>query len=531
MSDYISISECEREFDNKLSLVIRKPQEGKTFICIANITNDKTNNIHIVMTMNTLSAGMQFFGRMEAKVGSKNIIVFNSNKKTAGECHYAKEITDIIALLKKYPDIKVLVCCAHEKRIRNSIPKLLEHASDSTAFTHSNRKFIIHIDEAHKYIPENIKYVRGFNQCSVVKSIIGYSGTPDGIWCKDDNDEMFHKILIRDIEAELQIVRAKDYFGVSCCEFIITEHISPNDIIEQVKLDIMIPQVVISRAKIPETRQTSLYGNDFHFDLGNEIQLLSYISYILPTMEIKTDCFSYHFVPAYTRKATHYYATEIILRHYPTANVIVMNGNGMELFRINPVSNKSYRVTTNDQIKKIIEPSYQIQSLIKDTRNFPTFVTGFTCVGMSVTLINEQIGNFDSLIMVHEHYSRDKLFQLCRCNFNYTSWTPENKVMIKKTKFYSLFQEVVDICIQYEKSVELMSTEFSGKTCSLREIQGLADEEPSERECKKAELNSIKSLNTKIWKKFKIYDGNDEDEWKKAEDFYEEIMKKKLKSL
>ena len=75
MSDYITIDEVDEEIKSKISLVIRKPQEGKTFICIRYITQDKTYNIHIVMTMNTLSAGMQFFCRMEEEIGSKNIIV------------------------------------------------------------------------------------------------------------------------------------------------------------------------------------------------------------------------------------------------------------------------------------------------------------------------------------------------------------------------------------------------------------------------------------------------------------------------
>ena len=35
------------EYESKLSLVIRKVQEGKTYICITNITNDRTKNIHI----------------------------------------------------------------------------------------------------------------------------------------------------------------------------------------------------------------------------------------------------------------------------------------------------------------------------------------------------------------------------------------------------------------------------------------------------------------------------------------------------
>ena len=192
MSEYITIDEVE----SKLSLVVRKPQEGKTFICISDITADKTRNIHIVLTMNTLSAGMQFFGRMEEIVGSKKIVVFNSKKQTAGDCLHAKSVTDANMLISKHPDIKVIVCCAHEKRIRDSIPQIFDLAADSTTFRQSGRKFVIHIDEAHKYIPENQEFVRRFNSSIVVKSITGYSGSPDGIWCNRQADPFVQAIIL-----------------------------------------------------------------------------------------------------------------------------------------------------------------------------------------------------------------------------------------------------------------------------------------------------------------------------------------------
>ena len=130
------------EIESKLSLVVRKPQEGKTTICITSIVNDKSKNIHIVLTMNTLAAGMQFFGRMQKDVGSKKIIVFNSKKQTAGDCHHAKNVDEVFDLLDNN-SIKVIVCCAHEKRFRESIPRLFRRASDSMKFSHTNIKFII----------------------------------------------------------------------------------------------------------------------------------------------------------------------------------------------------------------------------------------------------------------------------------------------------------------------------------------------------------------------------------------------------
>jgi hypothetical protein len=532
MSDY-------EDFESKLSLVIRKPQEGKTFICISNIVIDK-KSIHIVMTMNTLSAGMQFFGRMEERVGSKNIIVFNSKKETAGNCLYAKTVADVHSLLLSNPKINVIVCCAHTERLRESIVKLIHIASDSVSFINSKRQFTIHIDEAHKYIAENQHYVRIYNESTVVNSIIGYSGTPDGIWNKDKRDPLFHKILIRDVESELQIIRSPDYFGVNRCEFhILEEEMTHASIVSSASINNPnVSQRVIVRSDMKEHNRKIWYDSSYPFDLGNEILYLSYISLIIPRMRISADSFSYHFIPAYTRKVTQYETVEIVLTHCPNANVIVMNGNGTDLYRINPSDKKSYRVKSGNQIlqtvsmekrKKLGEPSYMIEELIKDTPNCPTFVTGFTCVGMSVTLINETIGNFDNVIMAHQHYSRAKLYQLCRFLFNYTNWSANGKFNIKTTQFYSLTKSVIDTCLEYEEHVENMN-EFAGRICSLREIQGLAPEEPSQRELRQSALESIKLVNpgNKIWKKFKVYDGNDIEIWKNVELFYESIMGKKL---
>lgn len=536
MSDYVALE----DFESKLSIVVRKPQEGKTFICINSIICDiNKKNIHIVMTMNTLSSGMQFFGRMEEKIGSTNVIVFNSKKQTAGNCHHAKTVSDVYRLIQDNPKIKVIVCCAHEKRIRKSVIDLIRIAGDSCIFTQAKRGFMIHIDEAHKYITENRDCIREYNNSQVVNSIIGYSGTPDGIWMKDQSDQLFHKILIRDVERELQIIRSPDYFGVNCCEFHIFEEVFTHDeIVSIANIDNDISQTVIVRSNMIEQSKYQWYGNRWCFSLGNEKLLLSYISQIIPTIQASPDTFSYHFVPAYTRKATHYEIVEIILRICPTANVITINGNGFELYRLGTSDNKSYKMKSGNNIlqrssveeRKVLgEPSNMIQELIKNTRNCPTFVTGHECVQMSVTLINEDLGNFDSVIMAHQHYSPEKLYQFCRFLFNYTMWSQNARRKIKKTKFYSLTKIVVDICLDYEKSVEYMSSyECAGKTVTLREAHGLDPEEPSDHELRLSSLLSIKLLNpNKLWKKFKVYDGNQDQEWQKMNLFYHSIMKKK----
>jgi hypothetical protein len=491
---------------------------------------------------------MQFFGRMEETIGSSRIIVFNSKKKTAtindtNRCHHAKDVSSIFTLLRRYPDIKVIVCCAHEKRIRESIPELFALAADMSATTFANRKFVIHIDEAHKYVPENEEHVREFNYSPVVKSIIGYSGSPIKIWSARHEDPLFHKIHILDVEGEFDIIRSAEYFGVNSCEHIIVEAedggFDSNKMIEDANIQPDIPNFAWIEADMTEKNRPTWYGEKFHFDLGNEILFLSFLDYILGRMEIPQDSFSYNFVPAYTRKATHYQTVEIIHSKYPKANVIVMNGNGMTLFRLGqsrlyPGKYISKRVVNDKKIREsasleeqklLLEPAYMVQKLIEQFSGFPTFVTGQTCVGMSVTLINQQIGNFDNVVMAHQQFSADKLYQLCRFLFNYTNWSEENKGKIKKTKLYSLTKHVIDTCVKYEEEVEYMSSKFAGKTCSLQEILGLKPEELTDYQKKKEDLMKISLHNSSdLWKKFKVYDGNDEEQWERVNAFYNEKM-------
>lgn len=523
--------------DSKLSLVIRKPQEGKTFICISSIIHDNTFNIHCVVTMNTISSGMQFFGRMEEEVGSNRIIVFNSDKSSAGNCHHAATVDDIFALIRNYPDIKVIVCCAHTMRIRKCIPSMLATCEDSIRFREKNVKVVIHLDEAHKYIPENRDYIRNFNRCTIVSSITGYSGSPKKAWaCDNTNDPLFHRIRIIDTEVEYNIMRSPEYFGVNNCKKQVYDDTTTMKEVSSIIIDEAIPDIVYSRAKMTTANSRTWYDKKFPFDLGDEQLYLKFTHHILNVIDIKNDAFSYNFWPAYTRKATHYQTVDIILQHFPNANVIVSNGNGHQLFRAIPGSVSSQLINTDLQLnldadvaekKRLLEPSYIFQKLIEPFPNCPTFITGMMCIGMSVTLINESIGNFDNVIVAHQHLADDKLYQLCRFLFNYMKWSPEAKAGIKKTTFHSLTREVYETCMKYEEFIEHCNG-FAGKSCTLKELDGNEPEPLTIREEKKKALHSIIPTNPILWKKFKVYDNNDDEIWKNAGEFYKSIVGKEL---
>lgn len=563
---------CPNEI-SKLSLVVRRPQEGKTGICINSITRDKSRDIHLVLTMNTIPSSCQFFGRMLQEIGPKRIVVLNSNKKSAGECHHAKDIERVIRFINE-ENIKVIVACSHVKRFREGLPYLLTWSQDSIRMMQGNIKFIIHIDEAHKYIPENINNIRAFDQSPVVSDIIGYTATPDGIWSDNPLDPLFHKILIRDVEKELEIIRSPKYFGVGRCTAQSFDHLNEDDLVRRINIKYEIPKKTIQKCGTNFTGNTSWYSKLWKFDLGDELLHLSFIDFLLPTLSIPSDSFTYNFIPSYTRKVTHYQSMEIILKHYPTANVVVMNGNGFQLFRLGEDDEEDENEDDDDEedeneddedgnkkivskcinctaqvhervlhmqdevVKKrtldgLLEPSFMIEELIKDYRDFPTFITGFTCVGMSVTLINQSLGNFDNVVMVHQHYGRDKLYQLCRFLFNYERWDEESISKIKNTKLYSFRETTITTCLDYELHIQHVCNEFSGKRCSLREVMGLEPNEPSEKEIKQLELSSVKLKNPlgKLWKKFKVYDGNDEEQWNNVNAFYEEIRGKKLNKV
>jgi hypothetical protein len=536
------------EIENKLSLVIRKPQEGKTLICITSIINDLSKNIHIVLTMNTLSSGMQFFARMCEKIDPSQIIVFNSKKKTAGDCHHATEVTRIFSIIeeqqqKKNP-IKVIVCCAHTKRIHDSLPMLFQFAEGWQPFNIYNIKFNIHIDEAHAYIPpkKNRKQIKEFNASPIVESIIGYTATSETIWSENKEYSLFFKIHIRDIETELGIGRSESSFGLKDVEITCYNEMSDPELIRSIPCDI--PEHIISIANT-ETKRKTWYDDDSCFDLGNEMLLLGFINFMLPMLDIAPDKFSYHFVPAFKRKVTHYMCMEFILNIYLTANVIVINGDGFQLFKKNrdgrcvkimtsiDILEKVHKIMDKERryelLTKLQEPSGMIQHMITDFSECPTFITGFTCIGMSVTLINPEIGNFDNVIYSHEHFPRDIKYQLCRFLFNYHSWNPESREKIKKTHIHSLKESFVETIIEYEVCVDRMNDEFVGKSCSLREIKGLEPYQPTYSEERRQDLNKINIINKRLWKKFTVNDEDDvKEQWERANQFYEGIRGKRI---
>ena len=204
----------------------------------------------------------------------------------------------------------------------------------------------------------------------------------------------------------------------------------------------------------------------------------------------------------------------MILDVYPSANVIVMNGEHFGLYTKNGI------IDFPEKRMDIYEPSKKIEYLIRDTSSQPTFVTGFYCLGMSVTLINEHLGNFDNVVMYHTHHSDDVLYQLCRFLFNYTSWSSEAKSKIKATKFYSITSESRDRCLQYEVLTTNIMINLAGESRTQQEITGIEDPNAERNHLSKLNrqkrdliLNELGQFATVNWQRIPVFDKNDTERW------------------
>ena len=117
------------------------------------------------------------------------------------------------------------------------------------------------------------------------------------------------------------------------------------------------------------------------------------------------------------------------------------------------------------------EPSEQIYNFIKKYPNRPVFITGFHCVGMSVTFINEKISNFDNVVIGHSQYLSNPaiLYQLCRFVFNYMTW---KKKEFKTTHLYLQSENVLRTCLDYEKQIDVINHSMKGSLRTKSEITG-----------------------------------------------------------
>jgi len=505
-----------------LYAIIRKPQEGKTFICLKNIEMS-TDTIHLIVTMNTIKSNLQFFERAKKKFNG-NICVFNSRSKKELVYNHTKDVIGVKKYIKS--GIEVIIMCAHHKRFDESIIQLIDELRDSKSF---HKKIVIHIDEAHAYVPRYREEILRMNNFPCVERIYMYSATPFNIWVREDDpkeDDLFKRIYVVDVDEQFGIMKSDKYFGVKDCSHIVSS--------ESTMITDEIPEEFVKtwgdkkqREKIAAGESIYWYGEKWPFQLGNERKYLSYVEKTLGDMngvDIKQDAFSLNFVPGYCRKLSQYAVMNIILDIYKDSVVIVINGDGSNKY----IKNTSTGKPEGRKLLHSNEPAEQIKMIKREYPDKPIFITGFHCVGMSVTLIDEELGNFDNVVFSHEQYNStmDVQYQLCRFLFNYIEWNnPEN---IKKTKIYTNSRESLDNCLEYEKQVDIIDVEMKGSIRCQSEIIGDVNIKVKELPKERMYAKLKPYANMKKIKQFSVSDGDDEEVLEDVKKFYKKITGKDL---
>jgi hypothetical protein len=527
-------SMIDEDYEKHIYAIIRKPQEGKTFICLEEITQSP-NHLHLIITMNTIKSNAQFFERGKRKFGD-NICVFNSKKDTSSEESIHEK--DVLSVKKRVIEgVDIVIMCAHKKRFDESMIDLINELTDSVKFT---KQIKIHIDEAHEYFPPYRNKIIEINDLEIVERIHAYTATPFSMWSEDH--QLFNKIYVIDIQEQYNIVNNGKYFGVKDVELqIITKPINngkeiPFHIYQETPFDIpnYLLDIPCKSGALVSKSNTEWYREGYtYFSLGKELEFMGFIDYTLnylkQTKKIINNKFSYNFVPGYTRKITHYGICDKILEHFPEAIVIVINSDGTRMFMLDIESN-SFEISDLDN--SINEPSEQIYNEVYlKYPNKPIFITGFICVSMSVTLINEKLGNFDNVIMSYPQFLNDTsvLYQLCRYLFNYTNWDNDNIANIKKTVIYSELAIYHQSCIEYEKQIDTID-KMSGSLRTLDEVKGNIPVKiklvPKEKKNDQIAVYAKSEIKT-----FKVYPDSDNSPdiiWSKVYKFYEDFRGKKI---
>ena len=509
MSDFIPPSEADTLISMKIRFVVRQQQEGKTFIAIEDVlTKIKQDSLIIILTMNTIKSQMQFFSRLREKIKTK-ITVFNSKNILKGlDEQEEKDVefkSDFEKIMKNVEheskfeiinekinnnELRILFMCSNGTRI-NQLKTLIKNLDNTDPRKAKISSVYIYQDEAHKYLPskENRGIMTEIIKKDIVKELHLYSATPSKITLKDDS--IWGQIYMVNVLDEYKITEGK-YFSIKDCNH--KEITVSDEDLQKQNISEKIPEQIIEQVKMKPN--SSWYRNKYPFFIGNEHRLLSFYSHCLDHIEIPNNKWSYNFMPAYWRKATHYMVKNIILKKIKNATVIVFNGDSkLSLFR-----NDCTPIIEHEL--KDLEPSVQIEKILRKYRlkDSPCFITGFLLVSMSVTLISETLGNFDNAFYEHSHYPTDDLVQLGRFAFNYTNWSIENQSKIKKTNIYTYNLEVIEKCVAHYEHIERLKEKPSG-LITHSELQRTNES----KEKKEIEIDPIKQEKDMIKKELEKY--------------------------
>lgn len=359
----------------KVLLCVLLTQFGKTFTAINRIISEIGDDaecgrsVHIIFTMNTLLNNKQFATRLkviEDTHGPGSVCVFTS--KYEGPYMHVKNLMHLKGICIDMATCpRVIIMCSNRTRYRDGYQFLEVIDKNNTNIVRA----FAYYDELHNYITKSLRtQIEAINDLTIVRGIIALSATPDQIWSSSG------------FWSKIRLLRFEEYNDDNYAGF--------QDMIFHNVDDFFEEPYICPKA--------------FDFDKLDS-QMIGFVKHVLDTSpEILADN-TRIFLPAHKRRCGHVAVRDLILEKNENTVVVVINGTEKSIYfdgknRMIEMSNEEVSDALGATIVK-----YGLQ-------NRPIVITGFLCVGMGQTLVNQKLGSFTSAIFGHLDLSNDDIYQL-----------------------------------------------------------------------------------------------------------------------
>lgn len=384
-----ALKEHDSDFDpleveyelSKFQCCVLRCQEGKTFQCLKRIDEylkeDRRlgKSVHLVFTMNILENNKQFALRCQEfakRYGTQSVAIIASKQVLPDIATY-KNVDGIISLFAKhiadpmFEVPKIILVCSNKPRkddfdilvgyLQNDKNKIIE-------------RVFCYYDELHKYINIFRDQIERFNTIPIVHSIFAMTATPTPIWQASGKWRNITMSYISDRNEA-------DYYGYRDVNLVDVAHDLPQ----------------------PKGGPGAL-----------STWIVKYVEKVLKANPDILGPNTRSFIPAHILRTGHTAIRDLVMELAPNAVVVVLNGVDKKLF----YKDSRDKMLSEEATSSKIEFSKYLPMLIKKLKleGRPLVITGFLCVGMGQTLMDESLGPFTSAILGHSDLSNDDIYQL-----------------------------------------------------------------------------------------------------------------------
>jgi hypothetical protein len=354
----------------KVGLCVLLTQFGKTFVAVEKIMERVQaipDGVHVVYTMNSLLNNSQFAQRLrpiEDRFGRGSVVILASKNSTD---YYS--VDNLVQLQALPVPPKVVVMCSNKTRF-----------DDGFAYVHGlNQPAFVYYDELHKYISPRIRrQIEALHDEPHVQGIMALTATPDSI------------LQARGRWTILPLTRSArvapdNYTGANEMRFHTVDDFFP------------VPY------ENPEF-------NDFE---TMDREMVGFIEHTFDSQGLVLAPHTRWFLPAQIRRVGHDRVRQFVWNRNPDTVVVLVNGEDKTMQWITQTQEGPRPVIV--PLKSSTQEVPELVAFILRTRGLeqrPLVFTGYYCVGMGQTLMNEELGSFTHAIFSHMNVNRDDMYQL-----------------------------------------------------------------------------------------------------------------------